>query len=333
MSDDLKDLLNNFNDKVSDSPAAAEASETPEGDDRSTTSDSIIAALQNLSELETNNSENDLSSVAPEIPVEPAPVAPTVSAPPITPTVPVPPIAPEPIAEPAPTVPVAPIEPVEPLAPVESVNPTESLSPVEQVEPVTPIELDEPEKKKPIKWIIITVLASIIIIVAAIFAYMTFIAPNFKEKQIEITAPTFSPIKPINDSNLVKAIPLTVMNLGLIDEEITSSLESLSPKYQYHMVYSSAKDTSGIIVDTLLGQFLSKAKAEEAYNNLVSSIGGTQVAMFPVTVNNETKGTMVLLQDPTNPDANYAIWQNDSVVIKAYGPKNVMLNFYNAYAL
>ena len=188
------------------------------------------------------------------------------------------------------------------------------------------------------KLIAVVVAAAVVIILAVLSA---FVWPGWAIQKNDGTSTTTQnsqqktessePIKPDDASELLKAMPGSVLNYARTKADASTTWNSASPLEEYTLTYSTgdaAKD-----VTLVAAQWSSADNAKTQYDALVAAQTGDESASGNVKVSGNVTGAYVVKADASNSKNAVAIWQNDTVVFQATGTKEAVDRFYQKFPM
>lgn len=136
---------------------------------------------------------------------------------------------------------------------------------------------------------------------------------------------------PQDATPLLKAMPDTVVNFARTEAAPSANWTSATPLEEYTLTYSTgdlAKD-----VTLVVAQWSSSDNAKTQYDTLSGALKGTDVASGDVKVSGNATGKYVVKTTDAKGKTATAIWQNDTVVFQATGPKDSIQRFYSKFPL
>lgn len=152
------------------------------------------------------------------------------------------------------------------------------------------------------------------------------------EKEEEPTTPSIKATAlPDGASELLKAMPDTVLNYARTKADASTTWNSTSPLEEYTLTYStgdSAKD-----VTLIVAQWTTADAAKTQYTALSGALTGTELGSGKVKVSGEEKGSYTAKTDANDEQKAIAVWQNDTVVFQATGAKAAVERFYQKFPL
>ena len=178
------------------------------------------------------------------------------------------------------------------------------------------------------KLIAVVVAAAVVIILAVLSAFVwpgwaiqkndgTSTTTQNSQQKTESSEPTKPTIDatalPDDASELLKAMPGSVLNYARTKADASTTWNSASPLEEYTLTYSTgdaAKDVT-----------------------LVAAQTGDESASGNVKVSGNVTGAYVVKADASNSKNAVAIWQNDTVVFQATGTKEAVDRFYQKFPM
>ena len=188
------------------------------------------------------------------------------------------------------------------------------------------------------KLIAVVVAAAVVIILAVLSAFVwpgwaiqkndgTSTTTQNSQQKTESSEPTKPTIDatalPDDASELLKAMPGSVLNYARTKADASTTWNSASPLEEYTLTYSTgdaAKD-----VTLVAAQWSSADNAKTQYDALVAAQTGDESASGNVKVSGNVTGAYVVKA--------VAIWQNDTVVFQATGTKEAVDRFYQKFPM
>ena len=132
-------------------------------------------------------------------------------------------------------------------------------------------------------------------------------------------------------TELLKAMPDSVLNYARTKADASTSWSSSSPLEEYTLVYSTGDTTKDVTL--IAAQWSSADSAKTQYDALVGAQTGEDRASGNVKVSGETTGEYVVKADANDDTKSVAIWQNDTVVFQATGTKDAVERFYQKFPM
>lgn len=136
---------------------------------------------------------------------------------------------------------------------------------------------------------------------------------------------------PDDASELLKAMPDTVLNYARTAANASSGWASATPIEEYTLTYSTG-DTAGDVT-IVVAQWSDKDSAKKQYDALANALTGKELASGNVKVSGTTTGTYVTREDASDANKAVAVWQNDTVVFQATGAKQAVQDFTKKFPL
>ncbi|MBT1175579.1 hypothetical protein JS530_08735 [Bifidobacterium sp. LC6] len=194
------------------------------------------------------------------------------------------------------------------------------------------------------KLIAVVVAAAVVIILAVLSAFIwpgwaivtksgTSATQTSKQtEQSEPTKPTIDPTAlPDDASELLKAMPDSVLNFARTKAEASTSWSSASPLEEYTVTYSTGDKSKDITL--IVAQWSSADNAKTQYDSLAAAQTGEELASGNVKVSGDATGSYTVKADASDAKKAVATWQNDTVVFQASGNKQALERFYQKFPL
>ncbi|NMM95121.1 hypothetical protein [Bifidobacterium oedipodis] len=198
------------------------------------------------------------------------------------------------------------------------------------------------------KLIAVVVAAAVVIVLAVLSA---FVWPGWAIKKNDTTAETgqsqsqtqnqqsSEPTTPTIDATalpddateLLKAMPDSVLNYARTKADASTNWSSSSPLEEYTLVYSTGDTAKDVTL--IAAQWSSADNAKTQYDALVAAQTGEEQASGNVKVSGNTTGAYVVKADANDDSKSVAIWQNDTVVFQATGTKEAVNRFYQQFPM
>lgn len=194
------------------------------------------------------------------------------------------------------------------------------------------------------KLIAVVVAAAVVIVFALLSA---FVWPGWamnksaseEQKQQQTTSakpePTTPSIKakelPQDATPLLKAMPDAVLNFARTESAPSANWTSASPLEEYTLTYSTGNAAKDVTL--VVAQWSSADGAKTQYGTLTGALKGTDVASGDVKVSGNATGKYVVKASGGKNKTATAVWQNDTVVFQATGPKDSIQRFYSKFPL
>lgn len=178
--------------------------------------------------------------------------------------------------------------------------------------------------------LIVVVLAAALIIVLALVS--AFLWPGWALKQnanpapsaqTATSLPTTATISakplPTNASQLLKAMPDSVLNYARTEAAPSANWTASNPLEEYTLTYSTGNQSDDVMIN--VAQWSAADGAKTQYDALVKALSGSELGAGNVKVSGNVTGSYVMRVDASNGKNAVAVWQNDTVVFKATGLK------------
>lgn len=194
------------------------------------------------------------------------------------------------------------------------------------------------------KLIAVVIAAAVVIILAVLSA---FVWPGWAIKKDDASTPQTTqqqaaaeePTKPTIDSTalpddaseLLKAMPDSVLNFARTKAEATTSWSSASPLEEYTVTYSTGDNAKDVTL--VVAQWSTADNAKTQYDALAAAQTGEELASGNVKVSGDTTGSYTVKANPSDAKKAVATWQNDTVVFQASGDKQALERFYQKFPL
>lgn len=134
---------------------------------------------------------------------------------------------------------------------------------------------------------------------------------------------------PNNASDLEKILPDTVGSYARGEVKTTTVWNDAEPLEQYEVTYTTGDSASEITI--VFAQWTSAEFAKTQYDTLIANLKSSVSASGNVKVGDSTTGAYEIHADADNDNNSIIVWQNDTVVFQATGPKNSVNNFYSSF--
>ena len=189
------------------------------------------------------------------------------------------------------------------------------------------------------------VAAAVVIVLAVLSAFVwpgwainkndTVASSNGSSQQQAAAEPTKPSINatalPDNATELLKAMPDSVLNYARTKAEASATWSAASPLEEYTLTYSTGDDAKDVTL--IVAQWSASDNAKTQYDALVAAQTGDELASGNVKVSGNATGSYVVKADATDAKKFVAIWQNDTVVFQATGAKTAVERFYQKFPL
>ena len=196
------------------------------------------------------------------------------------------------------------------------------------------------------KLIAVVVAAAVVIILAVLSAFVwpgwaiqkndgTSTTTQNSQQKTESSEPTKPTIDatalPDDASELLKAMPGSVLNYARTKADASTTWSSTSPVEEYALTYSTGKKGQDVTLE--VGQWNDGDKAKSRYDTLAEAMTGKELGSGNVKVSGKTTGAYSAKADPDDDTKAVAVWRNDTVVFYATGAKNDIQRFYQQFPL
>ena len=150
--------------------------------------------------------------------------------------------------------------------------------------------------------------------------------------ETEPTKPSIDAVAlPDGASELLKAMPDSVLNFARTKADSSTTWSSTSPTEEYALTYSTGK--SGHDISLEVAQWTDSDSAKSQYDTLAKAMTGKELGSGNVKVPGKTTGSYSAKTDSDDENKAVAVWQNDTVVFYATGAKNDVQRFYQQFPL
>ncbi|NEG89658.1 hypothetical protein [Bifidobacterium aerophilum] len=136
---------------------------------------------------------------------------------------------------------------------------------------------------------------------------------------------------PDGASELLKAMPDTVLNYARTKAEASTTWSSTSPLEEYTLTYSTGDEAKDVTL--IVAQWSASDAAKTQYDALSGALTGTELGSGTVKVSGEAKGSYTAKTDANDDSKAIAVWQNDTVVFQVTGAKAAVERFYQKFPL
>lgn len=148
----------------------------------------------------------------------------------------------------------------------------------------------------------------------------------------EPTTPSIDAVAlPDNASELLKAMPDSVLNFARTKADASTSWSGASPVEEYTLTYSTGTDGQEVTLE--VAQWSQDEDAQSQYDNLTGAMTGKELGSGNVKVSGEATGAYSAKTDPNDETKAIAVWRNDTVVFQATGAKDSVQRFYQQFPL
>lgn len=148
----------------------------------------------------------------------------------------------------------------------------------------------------------------------------------------EPTTPSIDAVAlPDGASELLKAMPDSVLNFARTKADASTSWSGASPVEEYTLTYSTGTDGQEVTLE--VAQWSQDEDAQSQYDNLTGAMTGKELGSGNVKVSGEATGAYSAKTDPNDETKAIAVWRNDTVVFQATGAKDSVQRFYQQFPL
>ena len=148
----------------------------------------------------------------------------------------------------------------------------------------------------------------------------------------EPTTPSIDAVAlPDGASELLKAMPDSVLNFARTKADASTSWSGASPVEEYTLTYSTGTDGQEVTLE--VAQWAQDEDAQSQYDNLTGAMTGKELGSGNVKVSGEATGAYSAKTDPNDETKAIAVWRNDTVVFQATGAKDSVRRFYQQFPL
>lgn len=148
----------------------------------------------------------------------------------------------------------------------------------------------------------------------------------------EPTTPSIDAVAlPDDASELLKAMPDSVLNFARTKAAAGTSWSGASPVEEYTLTYSTGTDGQEVTLE--VAQWSQGEDAQSQYDNLTGAMTGKELGSGNVKVSGEATGAYSAKTDPNDETKAIAVWRNDTVVFQATGVKDSVRRFYQQFPL
>ena len=148
----------------------------------------------------------------------------------------------------------------------------------------------------------------------------------------EATEPTISSKDlPSDATELLKAMPDSVLNFARVEAAPSASWAANSPLEEYTLSYQTGDDKDTVTL--IVGQWTTADGARKQFDETSNSLKGQELASGNVKVSGDTTGSYIVRQDDKDENKAIGVWQNGTAVFEATGSKDSVQRFYEAFPL
>ena len=156
--------------------------------------------------------------------------------------------------------------------------------------------------------------------------------PSAQATQTADPTPTISASAlPSDASELLNAMPDTVLNYARTAASASTEWTSAAPIEEYTLVYSTGDDANDVTL--VVAQWSDKDSAKKQYDALTGGLTGKELASGNVKVSGSNTGSYVTREDASNTNNAVSVWQNDTVVFRATGAKQAVQDLTKRFPL
>ncbi|PLS29661.1 hypothetical protein [Bifidobacterium parmae] len=155
---------------------------------------------------------------------------------------------------------------------------------------------------------------------------------NSAQQTAEPTTPSIKATAlPDNATELLKAMPDSVLNYARTKADASTTWNSATPLEEYTLTYSTGKKAADVTL--VVAQWSTSDPAKTQYDALAKNLTGKSIASGAVKVQGDTTGDYVVKTDSGDAKKATALWRNDTVVFQATGSKAAVQRFYQKFPL
>lgn len=190
--------------------------------------------------------------------------------------------------------------------------------------------------------VVLFALALLILVPIALFVWPGFATSDDADSQVAQprespvtqepvpTTPSIDPMERADDlTELQKAIPTEVLRFALVDERNETDFDATGPQEMWSATFADGTGADAVTIDVVIGQWDEASKALEGFDALDATAGESKPETGAVLVDDEPVGTWTLRTDGV--DRGTVVWRNDTVAVKATGPRDDIEGFYAAF--
>ncbi|MCH9275139.1 hypothetical protein JS533_002450 [Bifidobacterium amazonense] len=153
-----------------------------------------------------------------------------------------------------------------------------------------------------------------------------------KKEEEEPTTPSIKATAlPDNASELLKAMPDSVLNYARTAAAASTTWTAASPLEEYTLTYSTGDEAKDVTL--IVAQWSTADSAKKQYDALSGALTGTELGSGTVKVSGQATGNYVAKTDANDDTKAVAVWRNDTVVFQATGVKAGVERFYPKFPL
>ena len=136
---------------------------------------------------------------------------------------------------------------------------------------------------------------------------------------------------PDDASELLKAMPDSVLNYARTKAGASDTWKSASPLEEYTLTYSTGKSAKDVTV--IVAQWSDSDTVKKQYDELAKNLTGKELKSGDVKVSGKSTGSYTVRADSKDGKTATALWQNDTAVFEVTGSKESVLRFYEPFPL
>lgn len=156
--------------------------------------------------------------------------------------------------------------------------------------------------------------------------------PQQQQQVKEPTTPSIDAVAlPDNATELLKAMPDSVLNFARTKAVESKTWSSSSPLEEYTLTYATGKKGGDIAL--IVGQWSASDSAKTRYSSLTGALKGKTLYSGAVKVQGNETGEYVIKENAENAKFATAVWYNDTVVFQATGSANSVERFVRKFPL
>ncbi|KFI47249.1 hypothetical protein [Bifidobacterium biavatii] len=153
-----------------------------------------------------------------------------------------------------------------------------------------------------------------------------------KKEEEEPTTPSIKATAlPDNASELLKAMPDSVLNYARTAAAASTTWTAASPLEEYTLTYSTGDEAKDVTL--IVAQWSTADSAKKQYDSLAGALTGTELGSGTVKVSGQSTGNYVAKTDANDDTKAVAVWRNDTVVFQVTGAKAGVERFYPKFPL
>ena len=136
---------------------------------------------------------------------------------------------------------------------------------------------------------------------------------------------------PDDASELLKAMPDSVLNYARTKAGASETWKSASPLEEYTLTYSTGKSAKDVTV--IVAQWSDSDTVKKQYDELAKNLTGKELKSGDVKVSGKSTGSYTVRADGEDGKTATALWKNDTAVFEVTGSKESVLRFYEPFPL